>query len=60
LLISALRDSVGNKPWVNWGAGGGAFAFWKANATWLKTWGAGEARGMTVKNVKMWQQGACP
>lgn len=54
-----LRDAEGGKPWVDWGSGTAARDFWEANSTWLPTWGAGEARGMTVKSVKMWQQGAC-
>jgi hypothetical protein len=55
-----LRDSIGGKPWVDYGSATAARDFWKANATWLATWGAGDARGMTVKSVKMWQEGACP
>lgn len=27
---------------------------------WYPTWANGSSRGMTVKSVKMWQQGACP
>lgn len=33
--------------------------FWKANSTWLPTWGEKEERGMVIKSVKMWQQGKC-
>jgi len=52
-------DSIGGKPWVDEQPSSAAFDFWKANSTWLKTWGAGDKRGMTVQSVKMWQQGAC-
>jgi len=55
-----FADSVGGKPWVDWGSATAARDFWSANATWLPTWGVGEDRGMTVKSVKMWEQGACP
>jgi hypothetical protein len=30
-----------------------------ARGTWEPTWGPGNERGMTVKNVKMWQEGKC-
>lgn len=33
--------------------------FWKANDTWLPTWGPVKDRGMVVKSVRMWQEGAC-
>jgi hypothetical protein len=33
--------------------------FWKAKSQWLPTWGKGAARGMTVKQVKMFKQGKC-
>jgi hypothetical protein len=26
---------------------------------WGATWGAGEDRGLTVRSVKVWQQGKC-
>jgi hypothetical protein len=54
-----FSDSVGGKPWVDGDPATAARDFWMANETWLATWGAGDARGMTVKSVKMWQQGAC-
>ena len=54
-----LSDSVGGKPWVDGNPATAARDFWMANETWLATWGPGDARGMTVKSVKMWQQGAC-
>lgn len=53
-------DSVGGKPWIDWGSATAARDFWKANHTWLPTWGPGDSRGMTVKSAKMWQEGACP
>lgn len=52
------RDSGDGKPWVD-GSESAARDFWAANSTWLPTWGAGDLRGMTVKSVKMWQEGAC-
>jgi len=55
-----LRDFEGGKPWVDGDSATAARDFWEANSTWLQTWGAGEARGMTVQSVKMWQQDACP
>jgi hypothetical protein len=42
-------DSVGGKPWVDWGSATAARDFWRANKTWLPTWGPGESRGMTVR-----------
>lgn len=30
-----------------------------AKDQWLPTWGEGNDRGMTVKSVKMWQEGKC-
>jgi hypothetical protein len=52
-------DGVGGKPWVDYSFGASARDFWRAKDSWYPTWGAGDAKGMTVKNVKMWQQGAC-
>jgi hypothetical protein len=60
-IVSELiqyRDAKGNKPWID-GSATAMRDFWRANATWLPTWGQGEDRGMTVKSVKMWQQGKC-
>lgn len=34
--------------------------FWNASSAWEPTWGAGDARGMTVKSVKLFQRGDCP
>jgi hypothetical protein len=68
-------EGVGNKPWSDSGNAASDFYkgmefinretlkmntnTWKAIDTWLPTWGQGNDRGMTVKSVKMWQQGAC-
>jgi len=30
-----------------------------ARSEWEPSWGTGNERGLTVKNVKMWQQGKC-
>ncbi|KAL4888329.1 concanavalin A-like lectin/glucanase domain-containing protein [Aspergillus ambiguus] len=51
-------DKVGNKPWMD-SSETPMRDFWFANSTWLPTWGDSENSGMTVKSVKMWQQGPC-
>ena len=51
-------DSKGGKPWLD-GKGSAMSDFWNDSATWLPTWGEGDQRGMTVKSVRMWQQGKC-
>ncbi|KAF4509577.1 hypothetical protein G6O67_003739 [Ophiocordyceps sinensis] len=51
-------DHVGGKPWID-DAKNAQWAFWDAAKDWLPTWGEGDQRGMTVRSVKMWQQGAC-
>jgi len=56
--LTQCSDGKHNKPWVD----GSTFAardFWNAKDQWLPTWGEGNDRGMTVKSVKMWQQGKC-
>lgn len=53
-----LRDNIGDKPWVD-GATNAQWTFWSAASKWLPTWGEGDTKGMTVKSVKMWQQGKC-
>ena len=58
LTIAMFSDSYGNKPWAD-KSDNAMKQFWAANTTWLPTWGAGPARGMTVKYVKMWQEGKC-
>lgn len=51
-------DGMGNKPWAD-NTAYAAKDFWKAQPLWEKTWGQGTDRGMTVKSVKMWQEGKC-
>ncbi|KAI9372867.1 concanavalin A-like lectin/glucanase domain-containing protein [Aspergillus egyptiacus] len=51
-------DGVGNKPWRD-DRMTPMRDFWLANSTWLSSWGEPETRGMVVKSVRMWQQGAC-
>jgi len=51
-------DKVGNKPWGDASITAPA-EFWNASSQWAPTWGAPEERGMTVKSVKMYSQGAC-
>lgn len=58
IKLTTNRDGKGNKPWID-GATSSMRDFWNANETWLPTWAKGEDRGMTVKSVKMWQQGKC-
>ncbi|KAH7183257.1 concanavalin A-like lectin/glucanase domain-containing protein [Fusarium flagelliforme] len=51
-------DAIGDKPWAD-SSETPMRDFWKANDTWLPTWGPVKDRGMVVKSVKMWQEGAC-
>jgi hypothetical protein len=51
-------DGEGDKPWID-GAQSSMRDFWYANNTWLPTWGVGDEKGLTVKSVKMWQEGKC-
>ncbi|KAF2258385.1 concanavalin A-like lectin/glucanase [Lojkania enalia] len=51
-------DGVGNKPWGNQSPTAPK-EFWDNQATWYPTWEEGDKRGMTVKSVKMWSEGAC-
>ncbi|KAF4955565.1 hypothetical protein FSARC_11828 [Fusarium sarcochroum] len=51
-------DAIGGKPWAD-SSETPMRDFWKANETWLPTWGPKEERGMVIKSVKMWQEGAC-
>src|SRR5437762_10967879 len=46
------------KPWVDTFANPQA-QFWGGRDAWEPTWGQGEERGMTIKSVKMWQEGKC-
>lgn len=48
-------NQMGNKPWVD-GTDTAMQDFWNAVDQWYPTWGKGNDRGMTVKNIKMWQQ----
>lgn len=52
------RDNKGGKPWLD-DATNAQWTFWSDAETWLPTWGPGDARGMTIKEVKIWQRGAC-
>lgn len=52
------RDAIGDKPWAD-SSETPMRDFWKANDTWLPTWGPVKDRGMIVKSVRMWQEGAC-
>ncbi|KAF2454644.1 glycosyl hydrolase [Lineolata rhizophorae] len=54
-----FQDGKGEKPWLD-DSTSAAADFLRAAGKWLPTWGDGDDRGMTVKSVKMWQQGACP
>ena len=51
-------DGVGNKPWGDM-SGTAPKEFWDSENQWIDTWGEGDTRGLTVKSVKMWKEGAC-
>jgi hypothetical protein len=51
-------DNKDDKPWLDAGASS-QWDFYRNAHSWLPTWGKGNDRGMTVKRVKMWQQGKC-
>ncbi|KAF2021808.1 glycoside hydrolase family 16 protein [Aaosphaeria arxii CBS 175.79] len=51
-------DGVGNKPWGDQSPTA-MKEFWDGQGAWYPTWGEGDTRGLTVKSVKMWRQGAC-
>lgn len=53
-----FSDGVSSKPWGD-ASLTAPLEFWKAQPLWYPTWGNGTARGMTVKSVKMWSEGAC-
>ncbi|KAJ9603933.1 hypothetical protein H2200_011455 [Cladophialophora chaetospira] len=53
-----FQDGVGHKPWVD-GKDSAASDFYGARSEWEPSWPEGNDRGLTVKSVKMWQQGAC-
>lgn len=50
---------MASKPWVDASGHYAPGDFWQAVDDWLPTWGTGADRGMTVKSVKMWQEGLC-
>lgn len=52
-------DKLGGKPWSD-GSSAPMRDFWDAKDTWLPSWGEAKNRGMIVRSVKMWQEGACP
>jgi hypothetical protein len=61
-MISKLilfSDGVAGKPWVDGSTYMAPNSFYEAVDKWLPTWGSGTDRGMTVKSVKMWQEGKC-
>ncbi|KUJ09079.1 glycoside hydrolase family 16 protein [Mollisia scopiformis] len=51
-------DQTGNKPWGDKSLSAPR-EFWNATDLWYPTWGNGTDRGLNVKSVKMWSQGAC-
>lgn len=57
--LTRNSDGVGGKPWVDASTYLAPGAFYQHVDDWLPTWGEGNDRGMTVKTVKMWQEGAC-
>ncbi|KAF5554621.1 glycoside hydrolase family 16 [Fusarium mexicanum] len=52
-------DKLGQKPWSD-ESSEPMRDFWDAKDTWLPSWGDQKDRGMIVRSVKMWQEGACP
>ncbi|KAK2592717.1 hypothetical protein QQS21_009592 [Conoideocrella luteorostrata] len=52
-------DKLGAKPWSD-DSSAPMRDFWEAKDTWLPSWGEAKDRGMVVRSVKMWQEGACP
>lgn len=57
-LIMLRSDNKGDKPWLD-DATNAQWTFWSDVGSWLPTWGKGDARGLTVSSVKMWERGAC-
>ncbi|KAH7381818.1 concanavalin A-like lectin/glucanase domain-containing protein [Cadophora sp. MPI-SDFR-AT-0126] len=53
-----FKDGVDSKPWGD-ASYTAPLEFYDAQSLWLPTWGNETARGMTVKSVKMWSEGAC-
>ncbi|KAF4963890.1 hypothetical protein FSARC_8143 [Fusarium sarcochroum] len=51
-------DKLGAKPWSD-ESSAPMRDFWDAKDTWLPSWGEEKDRGMIVRSVKMWQEGAC-
>jgi hypothetical protein len=52
------KDGIGQKPWGDQ-AETAPKQFWDAQGLWYPTWGEGDKKGLTVKSVKMWKEGAC-
>jgi len=53
-----FQDGVANKPWGDQSITAPR-EFWEATNQWYPTWGAGDTRGMTIRSVRMWSEGAC-
>ncbi|KAF2433686.1 glycosyl hydrolase [Tothia fuscella] len=53
-----FKDGNHGKPWGDQSLTAPK-EFWDNSKSWLPTWGEGDTRGMTVKSVKMWEEGAC-
>lgn len=51
-------DGEGGKPWIDRGLNPMG-DFWRAAGQWLPTWPEERERGMTVRRVRMWEQGKC-
>ncbi|KAL6924110.1 hypothetical protein FSST1_001384 [Fusarium sambucinum] len=51
-------DKLGAKPWSD-ESSAPMRDFWDAKDTWLPSWGEEKDRGMIVRSVRMWQEGAC-
>ena len=53
-----FKDGVSNKPWAD-ASPTATKAFWDSQQLWYPSWGKGADRGLSVKSVKMWSEGAC-
>ena len=56
--IYLKSDGYKGKPWVG-SSTSSMEDFWSVRSAWESTWGDGDARGMSVKSVKMYQRGKC-
>ncbi|OKL57256.1 hypothetical protein UA08_07422 [Talaromyces atroroseus] len=53
-----FEDGYRNKPWIDSSATA-MEQFYNSSYAWESTWGEGDARGLSVKSVKLYQRGVC-